>query len=108
MTAVTSILHRLSGLILFLSVPVLIYALQQSLLSEAGFNSVVALLSLLTIKVIFLIVTWAILHHLLAGIRFLILDFDIGISKPIARMSAWIVTFTALGLFLLIAWKVLL
>ncbi len=108
MTAVTSILHRLSGLILFFSVPVLIYTLQRSLLSEAGFNSLIDLLSLLTVKVIFLIVIWAILHHLLAGIRFLILDFDIGISKPVARMSAWIVTFTALGLFILVVWKVLL
>jgi len=96
-TAVMSILHRLSGVLLFLNIPLVIYALQLSLSGEAGFKLVQDwLLHSLIIQVLLVILLWALLHHLFAGIRFLLLDIDIGVSRAAARRSAWWVNISAL------------
>jgi succinate dehydrogenase / fumarate reductase cytochrome b subunit len=50
-----------------------------------------------------IIVIWALAHHLFAGVRYLFLDLDLGITRTAARMSAWIVhTVTALMVLLYI------
>ena len=107
-TAVTSILHRLSGVLLFISIPVLIYTLQEILRDEASYKSILECFDHIFVKGFVLVLLWAVLHHLLAGIRFLIIDFDIGVNKSIARASAWAVTFIAFGLFVVIVWRALL
>lgn len=107
-SAVTSILHRLSGLILFLTIPVLIYSLQKSLGSEAGYQQIVGYFSSPLVKIIVLLVIWALLHHLLAGIRFLFIDFDIGVDKSTAFKTAWLVSVAAAVIIAFMAWKVLL
>ena len=93
--AVMSILHRASGALLVLAIPYFAYLLGLSLESEAGFAQTQAQLSGLFAKLILLILGWGVLHHLLSGIRFLFIDFDIGVNKISARKTAWVVTITA-------------
>jgi len=96
MTAIASILHRVSGVFLFLAIPFFIYLLQLSLQSQAGFESVLSITRSVPLKLLSILLLWALMHHLFAGIRFLLLDIDIGISRSTARISAWLVSLTAL------------
>jgi succinate dehydrogenase / fumarate reductase cytochrome b subunit len=77
-TAYTSILHRVSGVILFVGLVIMLYALDKSLSSEQGFDEVKACLTSPLAK----LVTWALLsallYHLVAGVRHLIMDAGIG------------------------------
>ncbi len=83
-----SIGHRITGVLLFLSIPVLLYLLGLSLSGEAGFAQAVTIIQSLTFKLFALLVIWSLMHHLLAGIRYLLLDLDIGVQLPQARTSA--------------------
>ena len=94
-TGVASINHRLSGLILFLAIPISIYLLQLSLESEAGYSEMLAGLSLPFVKLFLVLLTWSFVHHLFAGFRFLLIDQNIGISLSAARKTAWFVVFAA-------------
>ena len=102
-TGIASINHRISGLILFLSIPYSLYLLQLSLSSEAGFKEALAWFSLPWIKLALVLLVWSFVHHLLAGFRFLLIDQNIGISLPVARMSARLVVYTALIITLIIS-----
>jgi len=102
-TAIMSIMHRLSGVVLFLAIPLFIYALQQSLQSEAGFQAAIHYADSVIIKVGLLIFAWSLLHHLLAGVRYLLLDVDFGIERTQARFSAWSVIILTLILLLIFA-----
>ena len=95
--AVVSILHRLSGVILSLFAPVLIYLFGLSIKDEQNFSTVVSLLTSTPGKVIGVFLVWNLAHHFFAGIRFLLLDLDIGISKTTAANTAWWVHFSAAG-----------
>jgi len=93
--AITSIAHRVSGVLLFLSLPFLVYLLDLSLQDAAGFEQAMKWLQCGWIKAGSVAITWSLLHHLLAGIRFLLIDIDIGVALPTARISAWCVNITA-------------
>jgi succinate dehydrogenase / fumarate reductase cytochrome b subunit len=94
-----SILHRISGALLFLvGIPFTLYLFQQSLRSEISFDRYRALVGSVPGKLILLILIWSLAHHLVAGIRYLILDLHIGIEKAPSAMTARIV----LGLGLLL------
>lgn len=93
--AIMSILHRASGALLVLAIPYFAYLLGISLESEAGFAQAVDQLSGVFAKLILLTLGWSVLHHLLSGIRFLLIDFDIGVNTTTARVTAWVVTITA-------------
>ena len=95
-TAVMSIAHRVTGILLFLALPYLIYVLGQTLQSEQSFAFVRESLDSIPVKIILIILAWSFLHHLLAGIRYLLLDIDIGVELRPARSSAWLVIFLAL------------
>ena len=90
-TAIVSIAHRASGVLLALSIPFWIYLLDLSLGSSAGYEHAIELLSQPLAKLGAVVVSWALIHHLCAGVRFLLLDIDIGIELQAARRSAWIV-----------------
>ena len=106
-TAQVSILHRISGVLLFLSIPFFIYLLQLSLSNEQGYAEAVALVDNLFVKLVLFVLLWALMHHLLAGIRFLLIDVDIGVKIDAARKSAkhaiisGIVSAVILGLIIL-------
>jgi succinate dehydrogenase / fumarate reductase cytochrome b subunit len=86
-----SILHRVSGVLLFLSGIWLLFLLDRSLSSEAGFRSIQHYLSFTLVKLSLLVLVWAYCHHLCAGIRFLLLDLDKGVDKASARRSSIVV-----------------
>lgn len=98
--AVLSIAHRISGVFLFLSLPFLVYLLGLSLQDEAGYARTRAWLDTPLVQLILLVLAWSLFHHLLAGIRHLLLDFHIGVERAAARRSAWLVNLAAIGLLL--------
>ncbi len=90
-TGVVSIAHRISGLLLFLAIPFSIYMVDLTLESETGFEQGMRLLGQPVVQVILIVLVWSFVHHLLAGIRYLALDFDLGVEKTSSKMSAMIV-----------------
>ena len=95
-----SILHRISGALLFFPfVAWVLYLLDTSLASEQGFEYVRnRYLALPLVKLGVLVFIWAYCHHLCAGIRFLFLDLDIGGDLKTARLTSWIVIAAGLAL----------
>ena len=93
-----SILHRISGLLLFLAVAWLLFMLDRSLASEAGFEAMRHYLDLLPVKLSLLVLIWAYCHHFCAGIRFLFLDLDRGVDLATARLTSWITLAASLAL----------
>lgn len=69
-----SILHRVSGLLLFVFLPFLLYLFDQSLTSELSFDVFKGFLSNIIVKLITLVLAWAFLFHFCAGIRHLFMD----------------------------------
>lgn len=90
-TGVVSIAHRISGVVLVASIPLLLYGLQLSLQDAAGFQTVTDFSTSIIGQFVSLLIFWSLLHHLIAGLRFLLLDLDIGINLGAARTSAWLV-----------------
>jgi len=86
-----SILHRISGLFLFFAVVWLLFMLDRSLASEAGFESVRRYAGLPLVRISLLVLIWAYCHHFCAGIRFLFLDLDKGGDLAAARLTSVIV-----------------
>ena len=90
--AVVSILHRISGALLFFpGIPLVLYGLQMLLQSPQGFEAIQDCLRDPVIKVALLLPIWFFLHHLCAGIRHLALDLHIGVTLPQARMGSRLV-----------------
>lgn len=102
-----SILHRVSGVGLFLCLPVLLWLFAASLTSTESFATFKAVFASLPVKVIVAGLIWAFVHHFCAGIRFLLLDMHVGIEKEAARKSAGIVLAVSIPLTLIL-WGVLL
>jgi succinate dehydrogenase / fumarate reductase cytochrome b subunit len=69
-----SILHRVSGGLLFIFLPFLLYLFDQSLTSELSFDVFKGFLSNIIVKLITLVLAWAFLFHFCAGIRHLVMD----------------------------------
>jgi succinate dehydrogenase / fumarate reductase, cytochrome b subunit len=69
-----SILHRLSGGLLFVFLPFLLYLFDQSLTSELSFDVFKGFLSNIIVKLITLVLAWAFLFHFCAGVRHLLMD----------------------------------
>ena len=97
-TAVISILHRISGALLFVTVACLLFVLDRSLASEAGFDTVRLYASFAIVKLALLVVIWAYCHHFFAGIRYLFLDLDKGTDLQTARFTSYVSMAVSLGL----------
>lgn len=76
--AITSILHRISGVFIFFGIAALLYLLDLSLSSQAGFDEAATLLSGTAVKLIIWAIASGILYHLIAGIKHLIMDLGYG------------------------------
>lgn len=87
-TGWVSIVHRITGVLLFLLLPVPLYLLQRSLESPEGFQQVQVWLGLWPVRLLLLLMLWWFAHHLFAGIRFLLIDLDRGVRITTARRSA--------------------
>ena len=104
---VMSIIHRLTGVLMFLSIPLFIYLLDRSLISAQGFAEAAHLLHTPLGKLMLFGLMWSLMHHLLAGIRYLLIDVDLGVDKATARMTALLVIVAAPPLGLLLTWGLL-
>jgi len=100
-----SILHRVSGALLFLCLPGLIALFAMSFSSEAGFNAMSTVVGFPLVKLILLVLIWGYLHHFCAGIRYLVLDMHIGVDKESAAKSASLVLGVSLALTVVFALK---
>lgn len=85
---IVSILHRVSGVALFLSLPLLMYLFAGSLSSQADFDTFRAIIANPLMKLVLIGFLWAYLHHFCAGIRFLFLDVHKGLELETARATA--------------------
>jgi succinate dehydrogenase / fumarate reductase cytochrome b subunit len=100
-----SILHRVSGALMFLALPLLLWLFDLSLISEDSFGRMASMLSNWFARLVLLGLAWALLHHLVTGIRHLLLDLHIGIDKEAAARSAIVVHLITLPLTLLAGLK---
>lgn len=87
--AVASILHRISGVMLALALPFLVFALERSVASEASYEAMIDAASTPLVLAGVSILSWGLAHHLLAGLRHLFMDAGIGSSLRVARRTAW-------------------
>ena len=92
---IMSIAHRIAGVLLFISIPFWLYLLDLSLSSETGYAQAGDILRSSWLLPLYVLLLWAIMHHLLAGIRYLLLDVDIAIEKPAYRKTALTVLIAA-------------
>ncbi len=90
-TAIVSILHRISGVLLFIGVPILIYFLSCALKSEEGFVYAQQQLSHPMIKFIVWGIWAAFTYHLLAGVRHIIMDFGVAESKKSGCYTSYLI-----------------
>lgn len=107
-TGYVSILHRISGLLLFLAMPFGVYLFDLSLQGNEGFKQAIEILNLPLVQLLSLVLLWSIIHHFIAGIRYLLLDFDIGLEKDQSIRIAWLVFFIEAIVFVWLAMECLL
>ena len=93
--AIASIAHRVSGVLLFITLPVIALVLDASLRSEDVFASLRKLLSSPLYVVAATVLVWALVHHVLAGVRHLLMDVGVGSELARARASARLVLLAA-------------
>ena len=102
-TSYVSILHRISGVVLFFAVAVFLWMLESSLASEQSFNELGATLNSPVCQFIIWGSLAALAYHAIAGIRHLIMDFGLGEdSFESGRNSAWVAVVLAIVLIALI------
>ena len=97
-----SILHRVSGVYLFIFSGFLLWILQNTLSSENSYINVKLILDNFFVKLLIFAMIWSFLHHFLAGIRFLLLDFHIGTRLKTTRIASAFILFSGAILTLVI------
>lgn len=102
-----SIIHRLTGVLMFIAIPFMLYLFDLSLASESGYREAAALLHTPIGMLLLFGLLWSLFHHLFAGIRYLLIDVDLGVEKQLARTTAWIVLLAAPVVALLVTWGLL-
>ena len=102
---IVSILHRISGLIMFLLLPLIVWMFDTSVSSEisfakfsAAFNVGLGFVPAVLVKVVVLGLIWAYLHHLIAGVRHVYMDVCHAVSKEFGKSSAVFTLVVSLGL----------
>lgn len=103
---VVSIMHRVSGAALFLMLPLLLWLFDLSLTSEISFERLRGISANVFFKLLLVLLIWGFMHHLVAGIRYLLLDLHLGIDLKSARASAIAVYAVSLPLAFIAALKV--
>jgi succinate dehydrogenase / fumarate reductase cytochrome b subunit len=99
--AIVSILHRVSGVVLFLLIPVALWVLETSLASQQSFNKLHDDFSQPCVKVLVWMLVAPFLFHFVAGIRHLLMDINIGIELNTGRLTAIVTSIVALILIIL-------
>lgn len=89
-TSISSILHRITGVLLFISIPFCLWALQSSL-NEQGFAQLKQLLTATFPRLILWLILSMLAYHIIAGIRHLLMDAGIGESLQAGRLGSYLV-----------------
>mgnify|MGYP000063482133 CR=1 FL=1 len=102
---IVSILHRISGAVMFLLLPLIVWLFDTSVSSEisfakfkAAFNVGIGIAPGWFVKLLVLALIWAYLHHLIAGVRHLYMDVQHAVSKEFGKSSAIATLVLSLGL----------
>ncbi|MBK1647758.1 succinate dehydrogenase, cytochrome b556 subunit [Rhabdochromatium marinum] len=85
---VVSILHRISGVLMVLAIPISAWLFGMAVTSETGFQRATGWLNSPLIKLLLLVLMWSFLHHLFAGIRYLLMDLGYAVDLAAARRTA--------------------
>jgi len=108
LAGVVSILHRASGLLMFVLLPFIVWLFDTSVSSEISYETFtsaflagIGALPAWAVKLVALALIWAFLHHLIAGVRHVWMDVTHSVSKAQGRSSA--VLTLALSLLLTVA-----
>jgi succinate dehydrogenase / fumarate reductase, cytochrome b subunit len=96
--AIVSILHRISGIVLFLLFPFMLYLLQLSLSTRATFSRLEIMMMNPCVRLALWVFGSALIYHGIAGVRHLLSDLDWGDTLPAARWTAY----SAMGLSLIL------
>ena len=109
---IVSILHRISGAIMFLLLPFIIWMFDTSVSSEisfakfsAAFNIGLGFVPGWFIKLVALAILWSYLHHMIAGVRHLYMDICHAVTNEFGQSSAVITLVLSLGLTALLGAK---
>jgi succinate dehydrogenase / fumarate reductase, cytochrome b subunit len=105
LAGVVSILHRVSGFMMFLLLPFVLYLLELSLRSEISYAYFQGIAAQPIVKLIILALVWGYMQHFCAGVRHLFMDLHFGLDKLSARKSAATVLAISLSLTALVALK---
>lgn len=97
-TAVASILHRISGLLLFLMIPLLLNLLNYV---KNGYRIELSIMA----RFLIWLGLSALIYHLFAGVRHLIMDMGFGEDKPIARVTSFIVIISSIVISLFLGYR---
>ena len=105
LAGIVSILHRISGFIMFLLLPLIVWMFDTSVSSEISFAKFSAAFTVglgfvpgVLVKVVVLGLIWAYLHHLIAGVRHVYMDVNHAVSKEFGKSSAVLTLALSLGL----------
>lgn len=99
-----SILHRVSGALLFLLLPLMVWSFELALTDETGFAHVTTYLTTPLAKLVMLVLIAGLAQHFFAGLRHLAMDAHWGVSLKSARLSSLIVLFATGVVVLRAAW----
>ena len=101
-TAISSILHRISGVILIIAIPLAVVGMNYSLAGPSGYENTVAVLTKSWVSIFFWLFLSAITYHVYAGIRHMIMDIGFDESMKVAKLTSLIVI--VLGVISAILW----
>jgi len=107
-----SILHRISGILMFLLMPFIVWMFDSSLSSEISYDSFTSAFTAglgfvpgWFVKLVALALIWAYLHHLIAGVRHLYMDATHSVTKEFGASSAYVVLALSIGLTVILGAK---
>lgn len=86
--AVASILHRLSGILMFFIIPGLLWLLDTSLYSPQSFQDVQVMLDSLTARLVLFVAVAGLVYHFLMGVKHLVMDWGVGENLESGRLIA--------------------
>jgi len=102
---IVSILHRISGAIMFVLLPLIVWMFDTSVSSEISFAKFKSAFTVgigfvpgIIVKLVALALIWAYLHHMIAGLRHLYMDMCHAVSKEFGKSSAVVTLLLSLGL----------
>ncbi len=103
--AVVSIFHRITGVLLLIYLPLVLYYWHRSLIDAAGFSQVQQLLMQLYGKFFLWLLLSAFWYHVLAGLKHVVMDFGFWESLKAAKISSWgVIILGMIGAVLLGVW----